>query len=319
MFSSQFKHKQIIISKRANIFYIEKARVMQKENRVVWLTETNEDIEHYFNLPHRNTSLVLLGTGTSITNAAVRHLAQNNVMIGFCGSGGSPLFCATDYVFLPTTNEYRPTEYMRKWLTIWDDEQIRLTAAKDLQRRRTELVIKNWPVFFKNMNFNNDSDFVASFLKDIDMAQNSQELLAAEGRWVKKLYKSLAVKLGVKRFKREHKNPETTENKKINSMLTHGNYIAYGMASATLHTLGISFALPLLHGKTRRGGLVFDVADLIKDAYVVPLAFQYGTDTRAQSRDFRKNLINELHKKKTLDLMFDVVIDIAQRYNKGIK
>lgn len=37
--------------------------------------------------------------------------------------------------------------------------------------------------------------------------------------------------------------------------------------------MGISFALPILHGKTRRGGLVFDLADLVKDAFVMPIAF----------------------------------------------
>jgi CRISPR/Cas system-associated endonuclease Cas1 len=35
----------------------------------------------------------------------------------------------------------------------------------------------------------------------------------------------------------------------------------------------ISFVLHVLHGKTRRGALVFDIADLIEDAYVMPLAF----------------------------------------------
>jgi len=35
----------------------------------------------------------------------------------------------------------------------------------------------------------------------------------------------------------------------------------------------ISPALPRLHGITKRGALVFDIADLIKDAYVMPLAF----------------------------------------------
>jgi hypothetical protein len=38
-------------------------------------------------------------------------------------------------------------------------------------------------------------------------------------------------------------------------------------------SLNISFALPGLHGKARRGELVFDIADLIKDVYVMPLAF----------------------------------------------
>ncbi len=53
----------------------------------------------------------------------------------------------------------------------------------------------------------------------------------------------------------------------------HGNYLTYGLAATTLWVLGIPHGFAVIHGKTRRGALVFDVADLIKDAIVLPLAF----------------------------------------------
>lgn len=37
--------------------------------------------------------------------------------------------------------------------------------------------------------------------------------------------------------------------------------------------MGIPHGFAVMHGKTRRGALVFDVADLIKDAIVLPTAF----------------------------------------------
>jgi CRISPR-associated protein Cas1 len=37
--------------------------------------------------------------------------------------------------------------------------------------------------------------------------------------------------------------------------------------------LGLPHGLAVLHGKTRRGGLVFDIADLVKDALILPQAF----------------------------------------------
>ncbi len=46
----------------------------------------------YFNTPIANTTVILLGTGTSITQAAVRMLTQAGVLIGFCGGGGTPLY-----------------------------------------------------------------------------------------------------------------------------------------------------------------------------------------------------------------------------------
>jgi CRISPR-associated protein Cas1 len=57
---------------------------------------------------------VLLGTGTSITQAAVRELAKAGVMLGFCGGGGTPLFAGTEQclevAWIPGQSEYRPTE-----------------------------------------------------------------------------------------------------------------------------------------------------------------------------------------------------------------
>ncbi len=44
---------------------------MQKDGRVLYLTETNEE-NHYWNIPIANTTVILLGIGTSITQAAVK-------------------------------------------------------------------------------------------------------------------------------------------------------------------------------------------------------------------------------------------------------
>ena len=70
--------KAILHSKRANIFYIEKCWVMQKGGRVLFLTEEQSE-KQYWNISIANTTCVLLGTGTSITQAAVRMLASQPV------------------------------------------------------------------------------------------------------------------------------------------------------------------------------------------------------------------------------------------------
>lgn len=87
--------KTILHSKRANIYYLEKCRVMQKDGRVLYLTEGKEE-NHYWNIPIANTTVILLGIGTSITQAAVRMLASAGVLIGFSGSGGTPLLAGNE-------------------------------------------------------------------------------------------------------------------------------------------------------------------------------------------------------------------------------
>src|SRR5690606_40142908 len=65
-----------------------------------------------------NTTTVLLGTGTSITQAAMRELAKAGVLVGFCGGGGTPLFAANEVdvevAWLTPQSEYRPTEYLQR-------------------------------------------------------------------------------------------------------------------------------------------------------------------------------------------------------------
>ena len=90
--------KVILHSKRANIYYLEKCRVMQKDGRVLYLTK-EKDKKQYWNIPIANTTVILLGTGTSITQAAVRMLASAGVLIGFTGGGGKDV-PATNYAQL---------------------------------------------------------------------------------------------------------------------------------------------------------------------------------------------------------------------------
>ncbi|MEC8483956.1 MAG: subtype I-F CRISPR-associated endonuclease Cas1, partial [Pseudomonadota bacterium] len=81
--------KTILHSKRANMYYLEYCRVLVKDGRVEYVTDEGKQ-SYYWNIPIANTTTLLLGNGTSITQAAVRELAKAGVLIGFCGGGGAP-------------------------------------------------------------------------------------------------------------------------------------------------------------------------------------------------------------------------------------
>jgi len=75
--------------------------------------------------------------------------------------------------------------------------------------------------------------------------------------------------------------------------------------------LGLPHGLAVLHGKTRRGGLVFDVADLIKDALILPQAFiaaMQGED----EREFRQRCTENFNQAEALDVMIDTIKDVAE-------
>lgn len=305
--------KAILHSKRANIYYLEKCRVMQKDGRVLYLSEDKEN-KQYWNIPIANTSCILLGTGTSITQAAVRMLAQAGVLIGFSGTGGTPLIAANEIEWLSPQSEYRPTEYVQAWMSFWFDENKRLAVAKQFQQWRLTYLQTIWGKD-KDLHlegFNSQDDTISELLSQaslkIDQAPSVNKLLTDEMTLTKSLYKIAATVTNTKQFTREHGSSDTA-----NAFLNHGNYLAYGLAATTLWVLGIPHGFAVMHGKTRRGALVFDVADLIKDTLILPWAFICAKEN-ATEQEFRAQCLQNFTKHKALDFMFARIKELCEAH-----
>ena len=182
------------LSKRANVFYLEHARVVQQDDRIVYLTQDGGEFEQMFNIPERNTAFLLLGKGTSITDAAMRRMAASNVMVGFCGTGGSPLFSVCDIAFMTPQSEYRPTEYMQAWAEMWFDPARRMEKARCFLRRRAQMTAECWQEnsYLQKLGIVLSDAVLERFHSDLEQAKDVQELLLAEARWAKRLYADLA-------------------------------------------------------------------------------------------------------------------------------
>jgi CRISPR-associated protein Cas1 len=309
--------KSILHSKRANLYYLEQCRVLVKGGRVEYVTEDAKR-SLYWNIPIANTTTLLLGTGTSVTQAAMRELAKAGVLVGFCGGGGTPLFSANevdvDVSWLCPQSEYRPTEYLQAWVSFWFDEDRRLAAAKALQRARIDRIRGHWTASreLRQAGFAPPAGSVNELLDRaraaIDVAPDNGTLLTDEARLSKSLFKLCAQATRYGEFTRAKRGSGTDP---ANRFLDHGNYLAYGLAASACWVLGLPHGLAVLHGKTRRGGLVFDVADLVKDAVILPQAFisaMRGDDEQA----FRQSCIGNLVHTEALDFMIESLQQIAQ-------
>ena len=310
--------KSILHSKRANIYYLQYCRVLVNGGRVEYVTdEVRRSL--YWNIPIANTTTLLLGTGTSITQAAMRELAKAGVLVGFCGGGGTPLFSANEVdvevAWLTPQSEYRPTEYLQQWVRFWFDDDLRLQAAKIIQNARLSFLEKHWLTNrrFKDAGFIVDAAQVKRALDKsraaIAVCTDNMSLLTEEARLTKYLYKIAANTLQYGDFTRAKRGSGADP---ANRFLDHGNYLAYGLGATATWVIGLPHGLAVLHGKTRRGGLVFDVADLVKDALILPQAF-ISAASGDEEQAFRQACIDNLTHSAALDFMIETIQDIAQQ------
>lgn len=313
--------KTIIHSKRANLYYLEHCRVLVNGGRVEYVTDEGSQ-SLYWNIPIANTTSILLGTGTSITQAAMRELAKAGVLVGFCSGGGTPLFMANevavDIEWLQPQSEYRPTQYLQQWVSFWFDDEKRLAAAKRLQDTRLSTIKDVWlgskfarAGAINTHAFTIEADSLKTLLtkaqQGIDAALQTQAVLAQEAVLTKALYKLVCRASGYGDFTRAKQGSGSDS---ANRFLDHGNYLAYGLAATACWVLGLPHGLAVLHGKTRRGGLVFDVADIIKDALVLPQAF-IASMAGESEQEFRQRIIRNFHEYNALDIMIDELKTIA--------
>lgn len=312
--SSQLK--TILHSKRANIYYLQYCRILVNGGRVEYVTEEGK-ASLYWNIPIANTSVIMLGTGTSVTQAAMRELARAGVMVGFCGGGGTPLYAGTESeieaCWLSPQSEYRPTEYLQNWVSFWFDDAQRLAAAKRFQEVRLAQIERHWlsSRMERETGFEPASASLLSLLSGARqrMAESAthNELMLQEAQLTKALYKLVSQTVKYGDFTRAKRGGGSDA---ANRFLDHGNYLAYGLAAVAAWVTGLPHGLAVMHGKTRRGGLVFDIADLIKDALVMPQAFiaaMEGEDEQA----FRQRCITAFQQADALDLMIVTLQETA--------
>ena len=308
--------KSIMHSKRANLYYLEHCRVLVNNGRVEYVTDEGKQ-SLYWNIPIANTTSVMLGTGTSITQAAMRELAKAGVLVGFCGGGGTPLFAANevelDISWLTPQSEYRPTEYLQHWVSFWFDESRRLAAAKAFQRVRLGQIRKHWlsPRSQRENGFDISETLLVplldSFQQSMERCETSNDILAQEAVLTKALYK-LAV--NASKYGDFTRAKHGSGSDMANRFLDHGNYLAYGLAATATWVIGLPHGLAVLHGKTRRGGLVFDIADLVKDALILPQAF-IAAMAGEDEQEFRQRIIAGFSRAEALDVMIDAIKEIA--------
>jgi len=291
---------RLLVTQRAQAVFLERARVHADQGRVLYRT-ADDDLRKEYAIPHANLSLLFLGQGTSLSQEASRLLAAEGVFVSFTGSGGSPLH----FGGLTT---YSGTTHFRRMLTAYANADESLAMAKAfMQVRIAQMRKKGCKLADTLCDIDDDKPIkkaCSKFEERVDAAKDIPALLGHEGDYTKSLYAAFAKGSGLSR-KADFKRTAGAGGGSIshgsnvagvaNSLIDHGNYLAYGFAGAALWAMGVPPHMPVFHGKTRPGGLVFDLADTFKEAYVLPIAFAaaIGRLKGDLAKTFRARLMDE--------------------------
>ncbi|MFQ8889714.1 MAG: type I-F CRISPR-associated endonuclease Cas1 [Bilophila wadsworthia] len=244
---------------------------MQQDDRIVYLTQDGGEFEQMFNIPERNTAFCCWAK-PSITDAAMRRMAASNVMVGFCGTGGSPLFSVCDIAFMTPQSEYRPTEYMQAWAEMWFDPARRMEKARCFLRRRAQMTAECWQ---ENSYLQKLGIFVRCRTGALPFGsgtgQRCSGAFAGGARWAKRLYADLARGHGL--FVREEGATFNLKSGCLQRLSGSWQLYRVWICRCSACVLGSVSPCPSCTGR-REEARWYLTSRMVWDGYVMPLAFE---------------------------------------------
>lgn len=294
---------RLLSTQRQALVLLERARVRSEGRRVVY-DQAADGVQRVFNIPFANVAVLMLGQGCSITTEAARLLAEEHVHVAISGTGGTP-------IHLAAMADFEPNDRMWQMFRVSSDPDSSFEAARSLMLARARIIPgiagKIQKKHKKKQPIADLERASESFSASVERAVDLSSLLGHEGGFTRAVYNAHRRNVNMPAFKREHgKGASSTREDRANGRIDHGNYLAYGLASACLWTLGIPRGLSIVHGKTRNGALVLDLADVFKDSFVLPHAF---AEHRSEM-EFREALIADLHDLGALDIAYGTIQEL---------
>ena len=190
-------------------------------------------------VPAASLAVLLLGPGTSITHAAVKTLGDNNCQVLWCGEHGVRFYAQG----LGGARHSR--------------NLIRQAALVSNDVTRLQVVIRMYCMRFD---------------EQIDHDITLQQLRGREGIRVRQAYADASQQFGIAWQGRSYKRDTWNAADPVNRALSAANACLYGLAHAAILSAGYSAALGFIHcGKQL--SFVYDIADLYKVEYTIPVAF----------------------------------------------
>ncbi|MGX7107626.1 type I-E CRISPR-associated endonuclease Cas1e [Hutsoniella sourekii] len=268
------------IGDRVSFIYIEHAKINRQDSAI-----TVRDQKGLVKIPCAMIGALLLGPGTDITHRAVELIGDTGTTIIWVGEHGVRFYANGR----PLAHSTRFLERQAKLVT---NTRSRLMVARAMYQMR----------------------FPGEDVSNLTM----QQLRGREGARVRKIYRLYAQKYQVEWTKRDYDPEDFASGSIVNRALSVANVALYGLVHSIVLALGLSAGLGFVHTGHDKS-FVYDVADLYKADYSIPIAFKVAGEyseeddipriTRQLMRDAFVD--GKLMKQIVKDLQFLLQIDMA--------
>lgn len=259
------------ISGRVSYIYIEHAKINRQDSAITVLTDKG-----MVKIPAAMIGILMLGPGTDITHRAVELIGDTGTCIVWVGERGVRNYANAR----PLAHSTKLLEQQAK---LFSNTKSRLRVARNMYQMR-----------YRDENPN---------------ALTMQQLRGREGARVRQIYRLYSKKYKVEWDGREYEVDDYESGTAVNKALSSANVSLYGLVHSITVALGMSPGLGFVHQGHDRA-FVYDIADLYKAEYTIPLSFQiaaeYG-DTEDVGTIARQKLRDKIAEGK---LMPQIVKDI---------
>ena len=196
-------------------------------------------------VPINHIGLLLLGPGTSVTQAAMKALMDNRSLVCWTGEAGARLYAHG-------AGGARSSRRLLRQAQLFCGAETRLQVIRRMYQKR--------------------------FPDPLSAETTIEQIRGMEGARVRASYQAMALKFGVHWDHRLYDPGNWDYADPINRALSAANALLYGVCHAAILAAGYSPAIGFVHtGKML--SFVYDIADLYKTVTSVPAAFESAQKT----------------------------------------
>lgn len=227
------------IEDRVSFIYIEHAKINRKDSAITVI-----DAKGVVQIPVAMIGTLLLGPGTDISHRAIELIGDTGTSIVWIGERGVRHYAHGRPLAHSTT-------LLEKQAKLVSNTKLRLDVARKMYQMR-----------FPNEDVTNNT---------------MQQLRGKEGARVRGIYRKYSRKYGIAWNGREYDIEDFESGNVINKALSASNVCLYGLVHSIIAALGLSPGLGFVHTGHDRA-FVYDIADLYKADYTIPLSFQLASE-----------------------------------------